>query len=334
MSASEEDEQTLASKELLPGSGSEQGAGSEQGTGSEPGPGPEDEPGPGQRLQETRESQGLSQGDVARQLHLDIKMIVALEEDDYKHLPGSTYIVGYLRNYARVLNLPVDEVLAAYHTEQDDAPSLIPQNINYKTSLHGFEFATRHITRLLILFFIIMALVWWFMFYVDESIDELVSQITDHSVTQQPVVALKSNETPAPDLITAPIAVPIPDSKPMESSVGLLAETVVEVPAQESEPAAAQQDADEQPPAAKLLVLEFNSDSWTEVRDATGKKLVFSMISKGRTISLDGTPPFTIVLGYSPGVTINYKGKLFDHSIYNRDDIAHFNVGSSSDIAE
>lgn len=324
MSASEEDEQTLTSEELSPGSGSEQG------TGSEPGPGPEDEPGPGQRLQETRESQGLSQGDVARQLHLDIKMIVALEEDDYKHLPGSTYIVGYLRNYARVLNLPVDEVLAAYHTEQDDAPSLIPQNINYKTSLHGFEFATRHITRLLILFFIIMALVWWFMFYVDESNDELVSQITDHSVTQQPVVDLKSNETPAPDLITAPI----PDSKPIESSVGPLAETVVEVPAQESEPAAAQQDADEQPPAAKLLVLKFNSSSWTEVRDATGKKLVFDMISKGRTISLDGTPPFTIVLGYSPGVTINYKGKLFDHSIYNRDDIAHFNVGSSSDIAE
>ena len=71
--------------------------------------------GPGARLRKVRQSKALEQSRVAAQLHLSESMIEALERDDYAALPGAVFTQGYLRNYARLLGVAEDEVLAAYH---------------------------------------------------------------------------------------------------------------------------------------------------------------------------------------------------------------------------
>lgn len=71
--------------------------------------------GPGRLLQQARKDLRLAPEDVAQILHLSRKQIVALEQDDYKNLPGPTYVRGYLRSYAQLLGLSPEKVLESYN---------------------------------------------------------------------------------------------------------------------------------------------------------------------------------------------------------------------------
>lgn len=64
----------------------------------------------GERLKRLREERQLSREKVAQALRLHVRMISALEEGDMAALPGPTFIMGYLRSYARLLDIPASEV--------------------------------------------------------------------------------------------------------------------------------------------------------------------------------------------------------------------------------
>ena len=62
-------------------------------------------PGVGTRLRQTREMRSLSVSDVALSLKLGTSQIEALENGNWEVLPGQTFIRGFVRNYARVLQI-------------------------------------------------------------------------------------------------------------------------------------------------------------------------------------------------------------------------------------
>src|SRR5471030_32627 len=68
----------------------------------------------GPRLRYAREGLRLTVTDIARQLRLTTERIESLESDNYENMPGTTFIKGYLRAYARLLNLPADEIIADF----------------------------------------------------------------------------------------------------------------------------------------------------------------------------------------------------------------------------
>ncbi|MDN5871121.1 MAG: DUF4115 domain-containing protein [Nitrococcus sp.] len=70
--------------------------------------------GPGLRLRQAREHRRLSVASIADTLHLEQRVIEALEADDYSELPPLTYVRGYLGAYARLVNLPVADVLQSF----------------------------------------------------------------------------------------------------------------------------------------------------------------------------------------------------------------------------
>jgi cytoskeleton protein RodZ len=86
----------------------------------------------GQLLREAREALNLSRQDVARELRLDAGLIQALEDNNREALPAHTYLVGYLRSYARLLNLPADSVIPATQLKSQPTASLLPDNIDYR----------------------------------------------------------------------------------------------------------------------------------------------------------------------------------------------------------
>lgn len=69
--------------------------------------------GPGARLKAAREAKNLNLEKVAAQLHLSNEMLVVLEADDYDNLPARVFVVGYLRNYARLVGLPAEAITQA-----------------------------------------------------------------------------------------------------------------------------------------------------------------------------------------------------------------------------
>ena len=72
---------------------------------------------PGALLIQARHELGFTQQEVARRLCFSLKIITALERDEYKELHGLSYIRGYLRAYANLLNFPPDKVLQAFEQQ-------------------------------------------------------------------------------------------------------------------------------------------------------------------------------------------------------------------------
>src|SRR4051794_20217921 len=72
----------------------------------------------GERLQEARESQGISLSQAAVETRILQRYLVALEDGDYQHLPGDVYARGFIRNYADYLNIPADELIELYRRER------------------------------------------------------------------------------------------------------------------------------------------------------------------------------------------------------------------------
>ncbi len=78
--------------------------------------------GPGADLKSAREGMDVSTREVADALNLPVHVIEALEADDYERLPPTVFTRGYLRSYARLLELSPDGLLARYPevTEETD----------------------------------------------------------------------------------------------------------------------------------------------------------------------------------------------------------------------
>lgn len=83
-------------------------------SGGDGAPAPETRSGVGTRLRRAREAQGRSARAVASSLNLPLVTIEALERGDRDGLPPTTFVRGYLRNYAQLVGLDPEEVAAAY----------------------------------------------------------------------------------------------------------------------------------------------------------------------------------------------------------------------------
>ncbi|MBT4380336.1 MAG: DUF4115 domain-containing protein [Gammaproteobacteria bacterium] len=76
---------------------------------------------PSELLAEARQRLGLSQKEVADKLYLTTSFIKYIDAGEFSSLPKPAFIKGYLRTYARVVNLSGDEIVALYDVELEIA---------------------------------------------------------------------------------------------------------------------------------------------------------------------------------------------------------------------
>ncbi len=77
----------------------------------------------GKILGESREQQGLSVLDVSNRIKFAPRQIEALEADDFAMLPEAAFVRGFVRSYARLLQLNPDPLLAALPFSHTQAAS-------------------------------------------------------------------------------------------------------------------------------------------------------------------------------------------------------------------
>jgi cytoskeleton protein RodZ len=92
-------------------------------------------PGVGQLLRAARLERGLTIEDVARQLRLSVRQVIALEEDDYSKLSSITFLRGFVRNYAKLLQMDAAPLLQRV---QESLPPPQTQTISYQ--IEGIPF--------------------------------------------------------------------------------------------------------------------------------------------------------------------------------------------------
>ncbi|UUZ53419.1 helix-turn-helix domain-containing protein [Massilia sp. H-1] len=67
---------------------------------------------PGKTLAAQREAMGWTVEQVADQLKLAVRQVIALEEGDYANLPGPAVVRGFVRAYAKVVKLDAAPLVA------------------------------------------------------------------------------------------------------------------------------------------------------------------------------------------------------------------------------
>lgn len=121
----------------------------------------------GTYLANARESQGIDLHDAAQQTRISIHYLKALEEEDFSKLPGEVFVKGFLKNYARFLNLPEADVMQRYSETRGVQAPAVQQPIEQaapvcersgrdETPLEPFVWAGAIFIAFIILFFTAM----------------------------------------------------------------------------------------------------------------------------------------------------------------------------------
>ena len=131
-----------------------------------------------------------------------------------------------------------------------------------------------------------------------------------------------------PVQVQAEVSIPV---QPVDTTVSVdFAETNT-TPATTGVAAAGSRETESSVEAASdgTLSISYSNDSWTDVRDANGKKLLYRTVKKGENIALAGKLPLSVFFGFAQGVKVTFNGEEIDVPGYTRGVFARFTVGES-----
>ena len=293
----------------------------------------------GQRLQTARRALNMSRQDVARELRLGLDIITALEEEDFDSLGAPIFVCGYLKNYTKLVKIPSEPVLAAYSQVQVESPRLIADTIQPQSGT--FSKILVRLASLLIILTLVAGLVSWyqssdFSFFNSESNlaeaeqqPAVIAPLPEVSPEAETAEAVIESPTELPAVETEEVAEIVETAETVESSPP----SVSEVSHQAEPEVVAVLDAPPVAPAVEgaELALVFYADSWTEVTDRDGKRLIYDLLRSGTVKTVHGRPPFSVFVGNASGVEIKYNGALYDFSAFTSKNLARFELGDKGD---
>lgn len=268
----------------------------------------------GMSLKMARTQAKISYDQVAENLLLSVEMIKAIESSRVDMLPSAAFTKGYLRNYANLLGLPEDEIVNDYLRQAPHAdvelvtPASAPPLEKDEKKL-GREQIIKFILFNVIITMVIIGVFWAFSpDGVDESPEPIntgkdlliESAASDEAIAgiDQKDNALDDNKIFKSEQATD--AVNKSDNSLISEQIG--ANGLI----------TSSEDKSLQPPVY-TLTLKASDDSWCEIRDATGKRLCYRLLTNGVEKVMTGVPPFNVFLGNAKVVDITLNGAPVDH---------------------
>jgi len=296
----------------------------------------DNEIGLGSRLVEAREKAGLSQKDIATDLHLDLPLIQALESEAFDDLPEPTYVRGYIRSYARLLSLDPEELLEIYGQLGPSEPEWEINEPAKHEVAQGRQF--RHVT-LVVFLVIIGLLITWVLTegngHKDEVQEEVVAVTESAESDPMSPHSEVTNAIDQPESVeAAAVSEPVEPEPVVEEPVEIAEQFDEPVPESEVEPVIAEERmpvSDDESLGDFSLAgvvaegqdrvrLTFSNDSWVEIVDSNGVQVLRGLFKKGTVRELVGSAPFSVFLGNTQGVAIQINNESFDPAPFTRRD--------------
>jgi cytoskeleton protein RodZ len=260
---------------------------------------------PGRTLAAARAELNLSVADVSQQIKYGVKQIAAIEADDYAKLPGTTFVRGMIRSYAKLVQLDPQAVLA--ELDRRDIPAALAVDLRIgeqEPFLEGGKKSNR-IYVLLSLAALLAVVAVAYEWYASPPSTGEVAMIT-------PKVP-KSEAAPAP---------PAP-ANATERALGT--DEQMPEPQAQAAPVAAP-DVSIEPDGLKRIQLEFDQVSWVEIKQANGKILLSRLNPAGSKQSIEGAPPFKVVIGNAANVRLTYDDAPVELRPYFKVDVARLTL--------
>jgi len=282
----------------------------------------------GEILTSAREKLSLSQKDIASRLNLSEQIIAALDSNDFDNLPAPTYVRGYIRSYARAVNLDADNLIRIYEGIAEAPPEILP-DVKPAVQASSRDKPVKAMTYLVTFTLVFMLIAWWQGQNIVNpgffSINQKTSQggkypggftYTYDVVNHAEILEVSEiDELDQDELINMKIV----DSDESDDILSIDDSLTLDSQTQLSPPSNPDIQTD-----SGTLKLELSAESWVEVFDAAGERLYRGLAKPGDIIRVTGTAPLSVKLGNARAVTVNFNGNAFDTSEYTKAGVARF----------
>ncbi|WP_350298277.1 RodZ domain-containing protein [Pseudomonas putida] len=319
---------------------------------------------PGELLRLAREKRDWSQAEVARKLNLTVSSLNHVETGAFDKLPGHTFARGYIRAYAKLMDLDQAALVDAFdrytgtHAKGSDVHSLgrIEEPVRLSHNI------LRGVSLLLLVAVVGGGFFWWQdqgslrgkelakialehvevesadgttqIHPLDEPEDQAVSAgqqpesaplALEQGAAEQPAAAEQAPVSSEATIATAPVQ-PAPAASPAPVTPPVQA-TAAPAPAPAPAPAVAAVEPAALPAGSAKVAIQFTADCWTQVSDGNGKVLFSAIKRKGDNLELTGKPPFAVRLGFARGAQVSYNGQAVDVAPFTSGETARLKLG-------
>ena len=300
------------------------------------GPADQGQPTPGTQLAMRRHEFNWTVEQVASQLNLAPRQILAMEADDYGALPGMAVARGFIRSYAKLLKLDSTPMLAQIAKAPGSAEQAIPlRRAIPSTTFQPHRGASRsrklRPSKFLLVSGVVIAAVLAAAFAVNqrEQLAALVPGSLAGLMDRVPARNAPAGDEPkdgkvldtdvAPPLHQSDAASQPAAAAPAGMTPELSPSTSPAAPAALAAAATAAQ-------AANVLVLTMRQDSWVEVRRADNTTIISRVLRAGTSETFELTGPLTLTVGNARGVDATVRGTPLDVAATTRNNVARISI--------
>lgn len=270
-----------------------------------------------------REQRHLSIEDVSNHLRLSLRQVKALESDDFAALPEAVITRGFIRNYARMLEIDAEPLLQAYHAYVPDAGphAFTIQSANILIAGNDKRPWAKYILASLLVALLLGA---W-LIYLDYTARKPAQQA---AATALPAV----NADSKPMTESSPVAaLPAAERNPEETpSTETIPAEVPQAPVATASNQVATGDAGNQAPvvtpALATLKFTFSDQTWVRVVDRDNKEIFNKTKPAGSEDMVQGQPPFKVVIGNVAGSKLVFNDKPVDLAPYTKLNVARLTL--------
>jgi len=250
-------------------------------------------------LRQAREGRGWKPEQVAERLHIRATQVEALEQGNFAALPGPAFARGYLKNYARLLDLDPEPLLDLFDRYSGGAGLKPTDQVLPDTEDSLLDYSRPMLLLSLLVAAGIAAIAWWLWGGGAATPTGAESKATVTEAGASAAAASSASASASTASSAAPLAVPAPSSA--VTSSGSSASTAGGVVVALAKSAAA---------TTAGLHFSFTGRCWVQVQDARGRTLLAQLAQAGQTLSVDqGQPPYRVLVGKADNVQISYDGK-------------------------
>ncbi len=240
----------------------------------------------GEILRRTRLHYGQSLVDIERALRIRASQIEAIENGNYEVLPGKVYAIGFIRSYSEYLGLDGDQMVKIFK-QQAGGRTHAPE-LHFPVSAAESKIPQPWLVAASVILAVGLLFVWGAGGFGSggRALTETVPPVEKEFAKSQ------SPDAYGPYLPEDIKPAAAPDPAPEISSQ-----------------ASAQID-QEAPQQQRGITLKISSNSWVEIKDQSGKKIVSRVLEQGDEYFVPDRPDLTMSLGNAGGVQIEIGGTL------------------------
>ena len=225
----------------------------------------------GGRLRRARQQRGLSLQDAAGRTKLSIRVLQAIERNDFESLPGGIYRKGYLRSLAGEVGLDPTEIAAAYDKEFEPLtnPAADANNNVFVEDEWAGQLTPPPRGSIVTLVILIALAIGWFAW-------------PDGHEPPLPAATLAGELTSGRLLLDTAAAAPIHRARALAN--GIMSSSRIDVP----------------------LRIELAATDWCWVAaESDGKRALYRLVEPGERLVLEGHRVISLRLGNAGSVTLS-----------------------------